>query len=161
MRIVTEDVPPPALQGRDIGIVIGGNRFEFGHGGDQLLGDVVGVAFEFEQDLEQIHQRTGARTADSTSRRQIRGRRLSGRSRPASTASIRPRPILPSTKPLGMPRTRDRALGRCRAGGRRSGTARRRAGCGCAAGRGSSPHGRAKRRRPAARPDNGAGPVWA
>ena len=32
--VITEDISTPALQGRDIGIVISGNGFQFGHGGD-------------------------------------------------------------------------------------------------------------------------------
>ncbi len=39
-RVLTEDYAPPAAQGRHIGVVIGGNLFQVGDGGHQLLGHV-------------------------------------------------------------------------------------------------------------------------
>ena len=54
--IRAEQLPPPALERPDIGLVIGGDALEIRHRAHQLLGNVVLIAFHLEQDPEEIDQ---------------------------------------------------------------------------------------------------------
>jgi len=59
-RVGAEDLAPPAMQGDDFGVVVGGDRFEVVGRGDELLRDLEILAALLQEHAQQLDQRPEA-----------------------------------------------------------------------------------------------------
>ena len=51
---IAKDLASPAAQGRDIGVIIGGDTLQLGNIGDKPVGDIMDFAFTAQEDFQEL-----------------------------------------------------------------------------------------------------------